>query len=192
MKTKKSEPPAENQAEQRKNSFETLTPGNLRIALLVDVENYKEPQTLFNQFTSGLNQYGQVVKKIAIGGWGHNKHLNNWLQVCTDQKIEMQGYNGFKGKNAADRAIVSVATALLKENSIDAMALYSRDRGFAIAFSPLRNFGAKIIVPKMSNDFIPDADFYIKINRNQSMTPRPRTDFGIQLMNALPELFLYS
>ena len=31
---------------------------NLKIALFVDVENYKEPQHLFCQFSNGLTTYG--------------------------------------------------------------------------------------------------------------------------------------
>ena len=86
---------------------------NLKIALLVDVENYKEPMGLFGQFVNGIKPYGVITRKVAIGGWGFTKHLENWKSICNDHNIEMLGYNGFEGKNAADRAIVYKATQLI-------------------------------------------------------------------------------
>jgi hypothetical protein len=136
-----------------------------------------------------LAQHGKIVKKIAIGGWGHNRNLNNWIPLCQDQKIEMLGHKGFKGKNAADRAIISTASNLILEGTINAIGIYSRDNGFAIAFPPLRIIGAKIIVPKMENDFIPDADIYIPIFRNQKKILVNTTDLGSKLMEVLPQFF---
>ena len=162
----------------------------LKIALFVDVENYKEPQNLFNQFSSGLTAYGTVLNKIAIGGWGHNKYLENWEPICSEKNIKMLGYNGYRGKNAADRAIVSEATKLLKSEAINAVAIYSRDTGFAIAFAALKVIGAKMIVPKMGNEFIPDADFYINIERKKLIGTEPKTELGFKLFKAMPNLFI--
>lgn len=161
----------------------------LNIALFIDVENYKEPQHLFGQFSNGLSTYGRVTNKIAIGGWGHNKHLENWKPICSEKNIEMLGYNGYRGKNAADRAIIAEATKMIKSETINAVAIYSRDTGFAIAFAALKVIGAKLIVPKMGNEFIPDADFYINIDRKKLIGTEPKTELGFKLFKAMPNLF---
>ena len=162
----------------------------LKIALFIDVENYKEPLNLFQQFSNDLNSYGKVIRKIAIGGWGFNKNLENWKPLCIEQNIEMHGYYEFKGKNAADRAIISNAMKLLKANTINAVAIYSRDTGFAIGFAALKVFGATVIVPKMDNEFIPDANLYIKVNRDKLLISNPTTELGKKLMKALPNFFI--
>ena len=102
----------------------------------------------------------------------------------------MIGHNGYKGKNAADRAIVNEATKMLKSQAANAIAIYSRDTGFAIAFAALKVFGAKVIVPKMGNEFIPDANYYIKIDKNKLIGSEPTTDLGFKLIKAMPQFFI--
>ena len=102
----------------------------------------------------------------------------------------MIGYNGYMGKNAADRAIISEATKLIKSETVNAVAIYSRDTGFAIAFAALKVIGAKVIVPKMGNEFIPDADYYIKVDRNKLLVSEATTELGMKLIKAMPQIFI--
>jgi hypothetical protein len=162
----------------------------LNIALLVDVENFLEPLQLFGQFTNVLNTYGKITNKIAVGGWGFVKHLENWRDVCRAQNIQMLGYNGFKGKNAADRSIIAMATTMILDNQCNAVAVYSRDLGFSIGFASLKVLGAKIIVPVINNESIPDADIYIKTDKNKLTRSEPRTELGVLLLKAMPDLFI--
>jgi uncharacterized LabA/DUF88 family protein len=162
---------------------------SLNIALFVDVENYKEPQNLFTQFLDGLSDYGNVISKVAIGDWVHNKNLENWKPVCNEQKIIMEGYMGFKGKNAADRAIVAEATKLIKSQTANAIAIYSRDMGFAIGIAALKVIGATVIVPKMEKEYIPDANHYIMIDRTKLLVSQATTELGMKLLKAMPQLF---
>ena len=106
------------------------------------------------------------------------------------KNIKMLGYNGYRGKNAADRAIISEATKLIKSEAINAVAIYSRDTGFALAFAALQVLGAKMIVPKMGNEFIPDADIYIKIDRNKLLASELTTQLGMKLLKAMPQIFI--
>lgn len=162
----------------------------LKIALLVDVENFLEPLQLFGQFTNGLNNYGAITEKIAVGGWGFIKHLENWKQICIEQGIQRRGYDGFKGKNAADRSIIAIATKLVLRKQCNAVAIYSRDTGFSIGFASLKVLDAKIIVPKINHESIPGADIYIKTDRNKLSAGNIKTELGLKLLNAMPNLFL--
>jgi uncharacterized LabA/DUF88 family protein len=162
----------------------------INIALFIDVENYKEPQHLFSQFSNGLATLGKVTHKVAIGGWGHNKYLENWKPVCKEMNIKMRGYNEFNGKNAADRAIVSEAAKLIKSQAVNAIAIYSRDTGFAIGIAALKVLGATLIVPRMGNEYIPDADHYIKIDRDKLLVTDAKTELGIKLLKVMPKLFI--
>lgn len=189
MKNKSPNLLAGRQASQKPIDAGPVNPEPLKIALLVDVENYKEPQTLFSQFLNGLDGYGKTVKKIAIGGWGRNKNLANWEPVCKAEKIEMLGYGAFNGKHAADKAIVDRATELIQSGTANAIAFYSRDTGFAIAFPSLKRIGATIIVPQMGNGFIPDADHYIPIIRDKEVPRNSPSDLAYKLMEALPQVF---
>lgn len=163
---------------------------NLKIALLIDVENFLEPLHLFGQFANSLNSYGIVTNKIAVGGWGFIKHLENWRTVCLKYSIQTKGYDGFKGKNAADRAIIALATKLVLEKECNAVAIYSRDMGFSIGFASLNALGAKILVPKINNESIPGADYYIKTDRNKLAKSEATTEIGLKLLKALPNLFI--
>lgn len=156
-----------------------------KIALLIDAENYKEPMSMFNQFSYSLSSSGLVVKKIAFGAWGQNKYLNSWKEVCLSESIHMEGLQGYRGKNAADKSLILTATRLLQNLKIDTLAIYSRDCGFSLVFPVWKNLGAKIIVPKYRNEFIPDADQYIQTSNIKHLSITPTSDFGHALKSAL-------
>jgi len=139
----------------------------MKIALLIDAENYLDPMNMFEQFSSELNLLGEVEEKIAFGGWSYNKRLQIWKELCLINNIRMVNHRGFTGKNASDKALIKTATELIRKRKADALAIYSRDSGFSLVFPVWKSMGVRIIVPQYGRECIPDADYYILTERTK-------------------------
>lgn len=157
----------------------------MKIALLIDAENYLEPMSMFDQFFIELNLLGQIKEKIAFGRWHNNKRLKPWKELCICNDIRMVGHKGFTGKNASDKSLIITATKLIQSKRVDTLAIYSRDSGFSLVFPAWKCMGARIIVPTYRGEFIPDADHYIKTIKASQPILTPTTNFGIILNAAL-------
>lgn len=139
----------------------------MKIALLIDAENYLDPMNMFDQFSSALNLLGEVEEKIAFGGWHYSKHLRVWKELCLINNIRMVNHSGFTGKNASDKALIKTARELIRNRKVDALAIYSRDAGFSLFFPEWKSMGVRIIVPQYGRECIPDADHYILTERTK-------------------------
>ncbi|MBI2836303.1 MAG: NYN domain-containing protein [Chloroflexi bacterium] len=118
-----------------------MTPGNRRIAMLIDADNAQPSSTLIEKMIAEASKYGLVTIRRAYGDWTMPQ-MKSWREIASIHAIQpIQQFQNTVGKNATDSALIIDAMDILYDGNVSGFCLVSSDSDYTRLTTRLREKG---------------------------------------------------